>query len=175
MRAKNDIKEKVKYFMSLPYSIVIIPEEKGYFAKIPELPGCMTEGDSYEDVINAIREAQELWIETALEMGRKIPLPYEMEEYSGKFLVRIPKYIHRKLVQRAKREGISLNQLVVALLSEALKEREMVDNLKKEIVNELKKELKDIFHHTLEEFEWRMIEERPLKIEYTDKWEEGAA
>ncbi|MCK4226106.1 toxin-antitoxin system HicB family antitoxin, partial [candidate division WOR-3 bacterium] len=46
------------------------------------------------------------------------PLPKVMEEYSGKFVLRVPKSLHGKLSNLAEKEGVSLNQMVVSLLSE---------------------------------------------------------
>jgi len=52
------------------------------------------------------------WIEVALEEGIPVPEPRREEEYSGKFVVRLPKSLHHKLAQIAEREGVSLNSLV---------------------------------------------------------------
>ena len=49
----------------------------------------------------------------------EIPLPGLEQEYSGKFVVRLPRYLHRQLAEEAAREGASLNQFVVTLLSAA--------------------------------------------------------
>ncbi len=131
MKTIKNKKELLKYYMGLPYSIRIIPEEAGgYFVEIEELSGCMTQGDTVEEVIKNINEAKELWIESAIEDGIEIPKPKEMEEYSGKFLVRLPKYIHRRISHLAEREGVSLNQMIVSLLSER--------SIFKEIRNEIK-------------------------------------
>ena len=45
------------------------------------------------------------------------------ESYSGKWQLRAPKSLHRRLAERAKREGVSLNALAVTLLAEGLGER----------------------------------------------------
>jgi predicted HicB family RNase H-like nuclease len=50
-------------------------------------------------------------------MGQDIPLPRDMEEHSGKFMLRIPRSLHRNLARAAKREGVSLNQYVTTLLA----------------------------------------------------------
>lgn len=114
----------LEYYMSLPYKVEIYPEEDGtgYTAVIPELPGCMTSADTYEELSEMLSEAKELWLEVALEEGMYIPepAPVAIEEYSGKFLVRLPRSLHRQLAQRAKAEDTSLNQLVLALLSESM-------------------------------------------------------
>ena len=53
----------------------------------------------------------------ALEEGYPIPEPGSDEEYSGQFKLRIPKSLHRQLAMQSKREGISMNQYCLYLLS----------------------------------------------------------
>jgi antitoxin HicB len=59
------------------YSIAIHPEEEGgYTALIPDLLGCVSQGETLEEVIANIKEARELWIATVYFSGKKeIPLP----------------------------------------------------------------------------------------------------
>ena len=61
-----------------------------------------------------------LWIATALEDGLPVPEPRGEESYSGKFIVRVPKSLHNRLVERAEREEISLNQFVSTVLAGAV-------------------------------------------------------
>ena len=66
----------LNYYLSLPYPIELIPDEDGYwFARIPLLEGCMTNGDSREEALRMIDDAKQLWLETALELGKAIPEP----------------------------------------------------------------------------------------------------
>jgi antitoxin HicB len=67
----------LEYFLSLKYPISIYPEEEGgYTALIPDLQGCLTQGETLEEVIANIEEARELWIETVYYSGKKeIPMP----------------------------------------------------------------------------------------------------
>ena len=113
-------KKDITYYMNLPYNVIIRKDPYGgYFAKVEELEGCMTQGETYEETFKNIREAMELWLEDALEDGAKIPEPdIDEEEYSGKFVVRLPRTLHRKLARNAHKENVSLNQYVVFLLSE---------------------------------------------------------
>ena len=67
-----------------------------------------------------IEDARRCWLEVAYEEGMDIPLPRSEEEYSGKFFIRAPKSLHRKLVRMARREGVSLNQFLVATLAGAV-------------------------------------------------------
>jgi predicted RNase H-like HicB family nuclease len=68
--------KSLEYYLSLPYPIELIPDEDGFwFAQIPLLPGCMTEGSSREEALEMLDEAKELWLETALDRGIHIPEP----------------------------------------------------------------------------------------------------
>jgi predicted RNase H-like HicB family nuclease len=50
--------------MSLKINVVIEKDENGFFAYCPELPGCQTQGDSFEEIMTNIQEAAELYLET---------------------------------------------------------------------------------------------------------------
>lgn len=114
------------YYLNLPYTIILAPEEAGgYFAKIDELPGCMTQGETIAETITNIEDAKRLWLQTALQKKAEIPLPESMREYSGRFIVRIPTYLHKRLASIAKKEGVSLNQMALALLSERITIKEV--------------------------------------------------
>lgn len=116
---KNDTERKdLKFYLNLRYPITIHPDpDGGYVAEIEELPGCMTQAETIDEAFKAIEDARQVWIQGTYEMGQDIPLPRDMEEYSGKFMVRIPQSVHRNLVRSAKREGVSLNQYVTSLLA----------------------------------------------------------
>ena len=70
-----------------------------------------------ESAISNALDAKKAWIEVALEEGIEIPEPDSIEDYSGQFKLRIPKSLHRLLAEHSKREGISMNQYCVYLLS----------------------------------------------------------
>jgi predicted RNase H-like HicB family nuclease len=54
-------KQSLEYYLNLKYPIFIIPEEEGVFtALIPDLPGCMTQGETMEEVVTNIEEARQL-------------------------------------------------------------------------------------------------------------------
>ena len=87
-------------YMALPYRLEIVEdqEEGGYVVSYPDLPGCITCGDTIEE-------------------GIEINEPDSIEDYSGQFKLRIPKTLHRTLALHARKEGISMNQYCVYLLS----------------------------------------------------------
>ncbi|MDR2491689.1 MAG: type II toxin-antitoxin system HicB family antitoxin [Spirochaetaceae bacterium] len=110
-----------KEYLALPYHIIIqhLVDESGdyYFATVKELDGCMSHGDTYAEAFENINEAMELWIEGKLEGGFSVPLPVNEGQYSGKFVLRLPKSLHARLAMEAEKEGVSLNQYALYRLS----------------------------------------------------------
>lgn len=67
----------IEYYLSLPYTIEIIPDEDegGYVARIRELPGCLTQADTWEELLSMIEDAKRAWLESALKHDEDIPEP----------------------------------------------------------------------------------------------------
>ncbi|MCL2812476.1 MAG: type II toxin-antitoxin system HicB family antitoxin [Clostridia bacterium] len=111
----------VQDYLKLPYNIIIrhVIDESGsyYFATVLELDGCMSDGETFEEAYKNVHEAMEGWIETKLESGFSVPVPINAEKYSGKYVVRLPKTLHARLVMEAEKEGVSLNQYTLYKLS----------------------------------------------------------
>jgi len=111
----------IQEYLNLPYNVIVkkICDESGmyYVATVLEFDGCIGTGDTYEEAYNDVIEAMTGWIETKIENGFDVPYPIDTEEYSGKFVVRIPKSLHQKLSIEAQQEGVSLNQLALYKLS----------------------------------------------------------
>ncbi len=59
------------------YEVIVFwsAEDSAYIAEVPELPGCMADGTSYEDAISSVQKVIQEWIDTAVELGRTIPEP----------------------------------------------------------------------------------------------------
>ena len=115
------MEKTVEYYLNLPYTRELIPEpEGGWFVRIKELPGCMSQGETPEEAMAMIAEAMDGWLEVAIEYGRPIPEPKIDVEYSGKFVVRVPKSLHHKLSDLSEVDDVSLNQWIVAALAEAV-------------------------------------------------------
>ena len=122
-------KSDLKYYLSLPYTIKLIPEEAGgFFAEIEELTGCMSQGETQEETLKNLEKSKKMWLESMLKKKKTIPMPEVMKEYSGKFLVRIPTSLHKRIAFLAKKEGVSLNQMILSFLSEKI----TVQEIKKE-------------------------------------------
>ena len=112
----------IEEYMALPYNFIIsyVKDESGnyYYGKVLELDGCQSTGDTIDELYENLREAMEGYIETKLENGFEVPEPTSAENYSGKFNVRLPKTLHRRLAIEAEREGVSLNQYVIYKLAQ---------------------------------------------------------
>lgn len=91
-----------------------------YVAICPEFPGLSGVADTSEQALKELHVALDLAIEVYQEDATALPEPIVQPAESGKVLVRMPKSMHRKLLQRAEREGVSLNTLIVATLAEGL-------------------------------------------------------
>ncbi len=63
--------------MSYKYEIIIYwsDEDELFIVEIPELPGCMAQGDTPETALANAKEAIELWLDTAREFGDPVPEP----------------------------------------------------------------------------------------------------
>ena len=115
------MEKNLEYYMGLPYTIeMIYDSEHAWFVRVKELPGCMSQGEDPNDAIEMIHDAMRGWLDISLEDGDPIPEPAPDEDYSGKFVVRLPRSLHRQLAETAEREGVSLNQLVNVSLARAV-------------------------------------------------------
>jgi antitoxin HicB len=102
-----------------PFSVRKLSSDEGtgYLAEALDLNGCIADGETVEEAIYNLEDAITSWIKTAQELGKPIPLP-SSESYSGKWVIRTPKSLHRKLTELSRIEGVSLNTLTVSLLAE---------------------------------------------------------
>jgi antitoxin HicB len=103
----------------LDYPIVLEPlsddDGGGWLATVPDLPGCMSDGETREEAARNVQGAVLSWIEAAEELGRQVPVPGSAR---GEWRQRVPKSLHEKLKRLAEAEGVSLNALVTSVLAE---------------------------------------------------------
>nr|WP_294682721.1 type II toxin-antitoxin system HicB family antitoxin [uncultured Anaerotignum sp.] len=106
-------------YLSMAYRMEIVEDkdEGGYVVSFPELPGCITCGETIESAVKNAEDAKKEWLMAALEDGVEINEPDDIEKYSGQFKLRIPKSLHKSLSEHSKKEGISMNQYCLYLLS----------------------------------------------------------
>jgi len=132
MRIKEIKAVTVPYpFESYTHIISPLPpaEGGGFLISFPDLPGCMSDGETIEEAIQNGRDAFLGWVSAQADMGREIPKPaYRAPEaeppMSGKFVQRVPKTLHAKLAALARQEGVSLNTLVLTFIAEGMGTRD---------------------------------------------------
>ena len=68
----------ISKYMALPYKLEIIPDgEGGFIGRYPELPGCLTSGETEEEVMTNAVDAKRSWLEASIDSDFQIPLPAE--------------------------------------------------------------------------------------------------
>lgn len=121
----------IKYYLELNYPITIdtfseFDGRKRYIAEITDLPGCGAHGDTIEEALKELEDAKIGWLEVSLKRGLEIPEPVTEEQFSGKFLLRIPARLHKLLTVKANKAGQSLNQYIKYTLEKSLDQELMV-------------------------------------------------
>lgn len=126
-RTKQVVQVKPEYPFESYAHIVSPPSAEdggGYLITFPDLPGCMSDGETEAEAVANGRDAFASWISARVDAGKSVPAPaYQPDTVpmaSGRFVTRLPKSIHAKLAERAKSEGVSLNALVLAFIAEGL-------------------------------------------------------
>lgn len=116
-------------FEAYAHVISQIPKEDGggFLISFPDLPGCMSDGETEAEAVENGKDAFMAWMAARKDARKEIPQPVyrpdTVPEVSGKFVTRLPKSVHAKLAERAKAEGVSLNTLVLAFVAEGLGRR----------------------------------------------------
>jgi predicted RNase H-like HicB family nuclease len=79
----------IGHTLDFPYTIELhsSPDE-GWFARVSELPGCMSQGETAEDALANVQEAMQLWLEVSMEQGNTIPEPQPDVVRGDKFIAR---------------------------------------------------------------------------------------
>ena len=72
----TSFERSLEYYVSLNYSVALYPESEGFTVMIPELPGCMSQGKTYDEAMTNIQKAKRLWLSVVYANDRNsIPLP----------------------------------------------------------------------------------------------------
>ena len=118
------MKKGLEYYLGLHYNIEIIgiPEDEGggYLARLPQFGdlGIVGDGETIEQALEDLEKNKKARFQEYLEKGLGIPEPEpEDRTFSGRFILRIPKFLHRELARSAQKNGTSLNQYVCTLLA----------------------------------------------------------
>lgn len=112
------------------YTRIISPLSKedggGFLITFPDLPGCMADGDTEKEALANGKDAFLSWASARVDQGKTIPEPkthpaeFITSEASGRLLARLPKSLHARLIERAKREAVSINSLLLTFVAAGL-------------------------------------------------------
>jgi antitoxin HicB len=87
----------------------------GWLASFPDLPGCMSDGQTAEEALHNAAEAETAWLAVSAKWGKA-----KKAEKPARLVARLPRSIHRTLQERASEEGVSINTLMVSLIAHGL-------------------------------------------------------
>lgn len=96
-----------------------VEEDGGFVAEHPDLPGCISQGETAEEARRNLDEARELWLESRRENGLPKPKPLSTR-HSGVIHLRISQDLHASLAREAQRNACSLNQSICLGLAEGV-------------------------------------------------------
>jgi antitoxin HicB len=89
-------------------------EGGGWLAMFPDLPGCMSDGETPEEALHNAAEAESSWLTANQKWGKAKP------EKPARLVARLPRSIHRDLQKRANKEGVSINTMMITLIAHGL-------------------------------------------------------
>jgi predicted HicB family RNase H-like nuclease len=102
------------------YRVTWSEEDNEYVGLCVEFPGLSWLAAQPEDALIGIRRLVAVVVADLTANGEAVPEPIALKHYSGKFIVRIPPELHRRLALEAAEAGISLNRLASDKLSRML-------------------------------------------------------
>jgi antitoxin HicB len=120
-----------------PLALFWSEEDQEWVVTCNAFPGLSALGETQEKALKAAKVALRLFIETYEDKGYTLPSPETREEYSGQTRLRLSKSLHRRAVELAEREGVSLNQLIV----DAVQARVSGDLVATSLLQEIRREL----------------------------------
>jgi antitoxin HicB len=134
----------LSYYKSLNYKVEAYfdAKEGRWFATIPDLGDVLSDGETPEEAVKKVLSLKDEVIEADYQRGLRIPEPREEIEYSGKFLLRVPRSLHKDLAEEAEREGTSLNRFLIQILSVALERRKMMQTMTESIKSRIDESVK---------------------------------
>ena len=102
-----------------PFFISPLTEEDGggFLIAFPDLPGCISDGETPAEAIQNGYDAARAWLSTAKEFNDPIPQPSQL---SGGLMMAVSQTLRAKLLTKAKQEGVHMNALVTTYLAEGL-------------------------------------------------------
>ena len=99
------------------YSVTWSDEDEAFIGRVAEFRSLAAHGETAERALAEIQGVVDEVLEELTENGEPVPPPRGVRSFSGRFNVRMPSELHKRLVEDAEAEGVSLNQLVVTRLA----------------------------------------------------------
>ena len=99
------------------YRVMWSEEDQEYVGLVAEFPSLSWLGKSQEAAFKGIRKLAQEVVADMKKHGEVIPEPLSSKTYSGKFMVRVPPEVHRRLALAAQEAKVSLNRLISAKLA----------------------------------------------------------
>ncbi len=111
--------KSLEYYLNANYPFTVRPDtdDGGYIVEFLDLRYCHGTGDTVEEAIADSKIVKEEWIKAAYEERIPIPEPSSSDEYNGRISLRIPRSLHKNIIEAAKKEGVSANQFLNHLIS----------------------------------------------------------
>ena len=100
------------------YRVTWSEDDQEYVGLCAEFPSLSWLASTPEAALKGIREVVADVVKDMEDCGEKIPGPIASRSYSGKFMVRLPPDVHRKLAVQAAESGVSLNRIASSKLSQ---------------------------------------------------------
>ncbi len=100
------------------YRVTWSAEDEEYVALCAEFPSLSWLADTPEEALQGIRQVVAGVVADLESNNESVPEPIAVKQYSGKFMIRIPPEVHRRLALEAAETGVSLNRLASARLSQ---------------------------------------------------------
>ena len=100
------------------YRVTWSGEDEEYVALCAEFPSLSWLADTPEEALQGIRQVVAGVVADLESNNESVPEPIAVKRYSGKFMIRIPPEVHRRLALEAAESGVSLNRLASARLSQ---------------------------------------------------------
>ena len=108
----------VSEFDKYTYRVTWSEEDDEFVGLCAEFPSLSWLAGSAEDALKGIRKVVRNCIKDMESSGEDVPPALAMKNYSGKFMVRVPPDVHRKLAVKAAESGVSLNRIASVKLAQ---------------------------------------------------------
>ncbi len=143
-------KRDLQYYKGLNYKIELTfdSEDNCWYARLPELGDVLADGSTSDEALRKVLTLKDEILELDYKRDLPIPEPRPELDYSGRFLLRVPKSLHKKLAQEAEAEGTSINRLAIQILSEDLERRQTM----RTVTDSIKTTVRDVITESCNKF-----------------------